>query len=876
MLMDITTLKPATVEAKVRPAWTLASAKPSIGACLGLAFLTVLIALSLGLRLARQSTWETVHLIRSVQSQYEPILARSHNLAAAITGFERDVMERTHTDPAVKPADLEYSALQILATFDEYTRLAAVTPGIASSDLQPRLLEFQNQGLAIAALYRQRDAEIQRTLTALNALVARASSAGRGIESGDQLFARKSLAELSRAATALRISVKALTTDPAPGAMRAVAGGAARFATLLHSHEAEFERSPGRAWLELMHDDFRAAATARTRFLQLEQGIATQRIDFERSARDLNAAVDSDLQKPAWQSLTETAGRARYAAEDTETLLTRVAAGILAAVFFMGMLILFGIGAPVRRLLEGTRRLARGTLEARVRRGGLRELDELAAAFNDMAEALDSSQQSVRGHQLVLEERISQRTKDLHHLAYHDSLTDLPNRRGLATHLATIIDRPRAGAAPWAVLYMDIDNFKTINDSLGHQFGDRVLRRIGARLLKIAGSSGFLARLGGDEFTLVVDNVPTAAAAERYVSQIMRAFTRPLRIGDRELMVSLSAGVALYPEHGGTAEALLQAADSALYDAKDRGRNGFQIYRTELLSAASHRFHTEQALRRALESDDFLLHFQPEVSLLEKKTMAIEALLRWRQPDGRIAAASEFIDIAEKSGLILELSDWLLRSAIEAARKLRAGPWPQARVAINVSAQQFLSGRFVAAVERTLREAQMPSDCLEIELTESALQTGRRAIEALHELRRLGVAVALDDFGSGYSTLKSIEELPLTRVKLDRSLSKDIETNESAAAFARSCIQLCQSLGLTVTVEGIERPGQLEALATCGDIHVQGYLIATPAPLEEIVQFVAETPARIAAIWPRAATWLRETPGQRDSAPVSIFRPRVR
>lgn len=850
-------------------------ARPSLGACLGLAFLAVLGVLAAGMRLAQQSTGETVELVGSVESQYEPVLRASREVAEAVSAFERVVVDWTQIGSADDPESSRLSEMQLFSALDKYTGYAVNTPGIPRVELRARLEVYRNQGLAIEDLCRKRGAEIQKSLVALDGLVARAYHASVGFESGDQIVARKSLAELSRSAAILRASMRMLAAAPSPASARTVAGDEAAFAALLGTHSTEFTRAPGRAWLELMQQDFAAASRGRAQFLETEQNIETMRTAFAQTARELATLVESDLQKPAWQALTRAAGRARVAAQNTEIHLTRVTVGILSVVLIIAGIIIYGIAAPVRRLLEGTRRLARGALDARVGRGGVRELDELAVAFNDMAEALDTSQQSLREHQAALEERIAKRTEDLRHLANHDPLTDLPNRRELVARLAAAVGRARSSTTSCAVLYMDIDNFKTINDSLGHQFGDRVLREIGARLQKVAGKGGFLARLGGDEFTLVVEDIESAAAAESYVGEIMRAFSKPLRVGDRELLVSLSIGIAMYPEHGETTEALLRAADSALYDAKDRGRNGFSLYRAELLSVASHRFNTEQGLRRALENGDFLLYFQPEVSLVEKRTTVIEALLRWRQPDGRIAAAGEFIDIAEKSGLILELSDWVLRRAVEAARELRAGVWPQARVAINVSAQQFLTGQFVESVERTLREAKMPADCLEIELTESALQTGRLAVGALHELRRLGVAVALDDFGAGFSSLKSIGELPLTRVKLDRSLIHDIESNTSAAAIAHSFVQLCQRLGLTVTAEGIERPGQLDFLASCGDVQVQGYLIARAAPLDEIAQFIPETPLRVASVWPKAAAWQREIPASREAAPVTFLRPRV-
>ena len=874
--METITFKPAANGAEARPGWAITSAKPSIGVVLALACFAVLVALTLGMRLIRQTTAQSAKLIGSVESQYEPILRKSRELAETVARFERDVADKSRLTAAARSATPEVSASRPTEILDEYTALISSGDGRTQEALRLRLENFQNYGLAIAELCRQRGIELQRSQGAVNRLASRALRSGRGIESGDQVFSRSSLSELFRLAVTLRDSSMTVSGNPTAQASLAAAKNSAAVAALLRTHAAEFAGSPGRAWLELMREDLRDAERGRTRFYQLERTIATALADFENISRELAALIVTDLQQPAWQELTRAAGQARLAAESTEVHLTHLTIGILAVAALISAVILLGIAAPVRRLLEGTRRLARGTLEARVPRGGIRELDELAGAFNDMAEALNVTQKSLREHQTVLEDRIAKRTKELRHLAHHDPLTDLPNRRELNNRLAATIERARAEQRSCAVLYMDIDNFKTINDSLGHQFGDRVLREISGRLLQVIGSGDFLARLGGDEFTLIVENLNSAATAERYAKKIMQAFANPLRVGDHELLISLSLGIAMYPEHGDTTESVLRAADSALYDAKDRGRNGFQIYRAELLAAASHRFHTEQGLRRALETDDFLLHFQPEISLVDKRTTVVEALLRWRQPDGRIAVAGEFIEIAERSGIILELSDWLLHRAIHAARELRSGTWPQARVAINVSAQQFLSGRFVESVVQALRAAGMPPDCLEIELTESALQTGRLAIEALHELRRIGVAIALDDFGVGYSTLKSIEALPLTRVKLDRSLIKDIESSENAAAIAHSFVGLCQSLGLTVTAEGVEQPGQLDLLASCGDIQVQGYLISKPVPLAQIAQFIPNTRARLAEVWPQAASWRRDGAVTRDASPVSLLRPRAR
>ena len=845
--------------------------KPSLRLVLGLAFLVVFMGLSVGVRVAHRSTSEAAHLIGSVEREYEPILSKTRELQEALTTYSHQVNTQARERLKDEAAALPASGASLLSAFDRYAALSATAPGMSDSKLRPSLEAFRADGLAIAELCRQRAIYSHTSQDALNALASRAAQAAQGFETGDQVYTRKSLSELSRAAAAMRTSTMMYFASPSNSTADAAAENEAAFRSLLHAHTDEFLRAPGRAWYELMANDFGSAARARARFSALEKGVDTSLADFERTSHDLDLAIENKLQRPAWQALTHAAGRARVAAEHTEGEITTYNLATIGLIIAIALVILFGVAAPIRRLLHVTRRLAGGALEARVPRGGLRELDELAVAFNDMAEALHASQQALREHQAVLEERIAQRTEELFNLAHHDPLTDLPNRRELAIRLATTIAGAQEAGSSCALLYLDVDNFKTINDTLGHQFGDRVLQAIAERLLRISAKVGFLARLGGDEFTLVVPSVKSPLSVEYFMAHILREFTIPLRVDDRELLVSLTAGIALYPEHGDSVEALLRAADSALHDAKGKGRNGFQVYRAELLAGASHRFHTEQALRHALANGDFVLHYQPEVSLLTRNTSVVEALLRWRQPDGRMAPAGEFIEIAEQSGLLLDLSDWLIRSALDAARDLRASGWATARVAINVSPQQLLAGQFLERVRKALAATRMPADCLEVELTESALQTGPRAIETLHELRRSGVAVALDDFGTGYSTLKSIDELPLTRVKLDRSLVRDIELSPSAAGFAHSCIQLCQSRGLTVTVEGIERPGQLDALENCGDIQAQGFLIAAPAPLEEIIRFVRDTPARLAAAWPSetdddthtdtAVTFLRQRNG---------------
>jgi EAL domain-containing protein (putative c-di-GMP-specific phosphodiesterase class I) len=329
---------------------------------------------------------------------------------------------------------------------------------------------------------------------------------------------------------------------------------------------------------------------------------------------------------------------------------------------------------------------------------------------------------------------------------------------------------------------------------------------------------------------------------------LVRAFQAPLEVDGRHLMISISVGASMYPDHGVDAEALLRAADAALFHAKALGRSQLVVFSPALLETASAKFTIEQGLRYALERDEFELVFQPEVDAATFKTHLVEALLRWRLPDGRLASPSEFLGVAEESGLILEISDWVLRTAIETAARWHHGAWPEARVAINLSSRQLLDARFVDRVTGLLDEHRLPARCIEIELTENVLQTGAATIEVLRQLRSHGVVIALDDFGIGYSSLASLEQLPLTRVKLDRALIASIHISSRSAAVAKALVGLCHNIGLAVTAEGIECLEQLALLSHLTPIYLQGYLLARPVQAENVLSLIAGLPDHMASL----------------------------
>ncbi len=505
-------------------------------------------------------------------------------------------------------------------------------------------------------------------------------------------------------------------------------------------------------------------------------------------------------------------------------LLRWASGAILLALLGVCFWIVRSVVQPVRAFASTIARLSSGELSARFRPAGIRELDTLANAFNHMASELARAQLKSREYQTELEQRVDERTRQLRHLADHDELTALPNRRQLTFYLDLTLERAARAGSRVGVFFLDLDNFKTINDSMGHAYGDLVLQAIAQRLLQAIPPGAFAARLGGDEFTVIFE-ASTAKELLEAGEALALAFQRPHVIEDRELVVSVSLGASIYPDHDVEAAALLRAADAALFSAKSAGRSRLAIFEPALLEAASLKFRIEQGLRHAVEHGEFELLFQPEVSLERLDTCLVEALLRWRQPDGQFVSPGEFLIVAEESGLIMKISDWVLRAAVEQAAAWYHGAWPCVRVAINVSARQLLDPRFDERVAQLLEQYRLPASCIEIELTETVLQTGNATIVMLSRLRALGVSIALDDFGTGYSTLASIEQLPLTRLKMDRSLIAEIDHRPRSLAIARAIIALCRDLDLEVTAEGIERVGQLALLSSEPGLNLQGYLI---------------------------------------------------
>ncbi len=817
-----------------------------IGGRLALGLAAVAGVILIGHTLATESTRNAVAAVRSMQQDHEPVTRRAAAVVEKLVGYDRAVADYLQAARVPDQTSIANARAALDAAMLSYFEAKpAPTVSSAISDLRVNMALHVTRGRDLAQQATQRAEWVARRYTLLDGVQHRVNSAGgAGVRiDEDQVFARRSLAELVTAANALR----------GFGGAGSGTREEKAFIAVLSNHASELARSPGKAWVDLVRGDFAEAVRLRALIERFDVINSTARREFLDEGIALLVSAQKELQAPARRGLLMAAENAAASAEDAEATLARTGIAVMGVVVMISIVLMFSIAGPVRRLTNVTRQLAAGNRSVRAPRGGSAEIDALAESVNAMTDQVVAAETELRAHHAELEKHVAERTRQLHHLAHHDPLTQLPNRRQLSARLAGALTRAASTGQKLALLFVDLDNFKSINDTLGHNFGDRVLQVVAERLKSAAGPRSLLARLGGDEFTVLIEDVKSHDEVLERGNEIVTALQQPLSIKGRVLSTSASVGASLFPEHASDADALLRAADVALFRAKELGRNRSAIYRPSLYDAAAQRFRLEQSLRRAVEAGDLMLMYQPQIALHTFEPVGVEALLRWRKPDGRIATATEFIHIAEKTGLMHELTEWVLRAATSAVAAWRAQGWTRATVAINVSPQQLFEGTFADHVKQALEVTNLPPSALELELTEMVFQTGSSTIEALSKLRAMGVAIALDDFGIGYSSLTSLEQLPITRVKLDRMLVEAVDSSPRSAAIARSIIALCHGLGLQVVAEGVERAPQLEFLSRCGPIGVQGYLLSLPVMGEAVPTEVAAAAARARSLLEEAA-----------------------
>ncbi len=444
------------------------------------------------------------------------------------------------------------------------------------------------------------------------------------------------------------------------------------------------------------------------------------------------------------------------------------------------------------------------------------EIDYHIASFTDISA------------QKAAEERICK-------LAHHDALTGLPNRLHLGIALEQALANARREGIELALLFIDLDRFKQINDTLGHNVGDQLLIEVAERLKACLRENDLVARLGGDEFVVLAQGTSAVLAASHIAEKIIERFAEPFQLAGHALRSSPSIGIGLYPNDGGDSETLMKNADTAMYHAKAMGRNNYQFYDPAMNQASSDRLLLESRLHEALARDQFSVHYQAQVDPASGALLGFEALVRWNHPDQGLIPPDRFIPIAEESGLILPLGEWVLDTACAQLAAWKAAGHTGYRIAVNLSLQQLRQTGLVERVANTLDRHGLDGHELELEITESsAMHDAEATIRTLRALRELGVELAIDDFGTGYSSLAYLKLLPIQRLKLDRGFVKDIETDPNDAAICSATIALAHALGLEVIAEGVESEAQRAYLRQLGCDLMQGYLFARPLPAGEI------------------------------------------
>ena len=434
-------------------------------------------------------------------------------------------------------------------------------------------------------------------------------------------------------------------------------------------------------------------------------------------------------------------------------------------------------------------------------------------------------------------------------LAYYDALTGLPNRTLLQDRLAKALAGARRRKDKVALLFLDLDRFKNINDSLGHSVGDLLLQEVAERLKRWAREQDTVARVGGDEFLIVLSAVKDVADAAVAAGRIRDAMTSEFVIQGRSLSVRCSPGISIFPDQGLDAESLIKNADAAMYSAKEGGRNKFSFFTQDMNAQAVERLTLENSLRSALEKGELFLVYQPQMEISTASIIGLEALLRWQHPDLGLVPPDKFIRIAENSGLIVPIGEWVLRTACAQARRWQAEGLPAVSVAVNVSAIQFRQEGFCELIKRVLHETDLAPQFLELELTESLLLTNADVmLSAVRELKAMGLQLAIDDFGTGYSSLSYLRQFPVSKLKVDSSFIRDIAEDADDAAITIAIISLAKSLNLKVIAEGVENEGQMSFLRAHQCDEIQGYYFSKPLAVDEV------------------ADRLRGTMGKRDHA----------
>lgn len=470
-----------------------------------------------------------------------------------------------------------------------------------------------------------------------------------------------------------------------------------------------------------------------------------------------------------------------------------------------------------------------------------RSEDKLQETLKRMDMAYEQS--IIYAKELAVEVSERKKSEDMaRHMAYHDQLTGLPNRILLNDRLDHMLAEERRYNKLGAVLFLDLDNFKVINDTMGHSEGDELLKAVAERLKKQVRDSDTLARHGGDEFTILMHDINKVENITKVIESIFLEFNEPFRLKDQEVFVTTSIGISIYPNDGMDADTLLKNADIAMYKAKEDGKNTYQLFDPAMNEKALERVVLESKLRKAIENKDLILHYQPQIDINNGKTVGLESLLRWEEKGIGLIPPVQFIPLAEDTGLIVPIGEWVLHTACLQNRVWQDNGLNPVNIAVNVSLRQFRQNDFVDNVRRILTDTNLNPQYLELEITESSIMEDVKSnIEMLRELKSLGLKLSIDDFGTGYSSFEYLKQLPVDILKIDLSFIRDITENADDAAIVEAIIKVAHTLKLEVVAEGVETIDQLRLLEQLQCDKIQGYLIAKPAaPSEELERFLTK------------------------------------
>jgi diguanylate cyclase (GGDEF)-like protein len=431
--------------------------------------------------------------------------------------------------------------------------------------------------------------------------------------------------------------------------------------------------------------------------------------------------------------------------------------------------------------------------------------------------------------------------KQIEYMAYHDPLTGLPNRTLLKDRLEHAITRARRDTKMLQLIFIDLDNFKDVNDSAGHAQGDELLKEAAERLDNVTRASDTVARLGGDEFIIMVTDVDDMMEIIGLVKRIQEAFAAPFDIDGKLFHITCSIGISVFPGDGEDADTLVRHADLAMYHSKDKGRNKYYLFEEKMAKKINQRIEMEMAMRTAIENDEFQVYFQPQVNIRTLKPVGLEALVRWIKPEGTVVPPGRFIPLAEESGLIIPIGEQIFKKAVEQTCAIRDKSQLDLMLSVNVSARQMDEPAFEKMAAAVIKKNTYPADRLKIEITESLLMRDINTTMArLENLSRIGISTAIDDFGTGYSSLAYLKQMPITTLKIDKSFIDDIVDDENALALVETIILMANKLNMGIVAEGVEDDIQLEILNQLGDMDIQGYVFARPMPLDELELWLAE------------------------------------